>query len=80
MFVLGWSQTLQSWILTFPKFGVIRSQGLDSACWGGEAHVYPVGLTYLCHLLSSPTYITPKMLRIWGASPSCGTVLPHSSA
>lgn len=28
MFVLGGSQTLESWILTFPKFGVILNQGL----------------------------------------------------
>lgn len=36
MFVLGGSQTLESWILTFSKFGVILNQGLDLARQGGE--------------------------------------------
>lgn len=60
MFVLGQSQTLQSYILTFPRFGVIQSQGMDSAFLGRGAHVWPVALPCLCHLLSSPPSTTQR--------------------
>lgn len=83
MFVLGWSQTLQSWILTFPKFGVFLNQGLDLACRGrgGDSCVtcgadLPLPFTFL----PAPTTSKMFMLRIWRGSPSCGSVLLHSSA
>lgn len=63
MFALGWSQTLRSWVLTFPKFGVFINQGLDLACRGGGCSCVTRGTDLPLPFTFLPPSTTSKMLK-----------------